>query len=117
MADWIHFMTPAGHVIGMTLPLHESIEQQWQNGDLQQVSEDGSSWGEPDVEGAAQQSHAEGDMPEAPARPKAAANKTEWQDYAVALGACTAEDAAGMTKAQLVELATPRELLPPDPEV
>jgi hypothetical protein len=116
MADWIHFMTPAGHVIGMTLPLHESIEQQWEHGDLQQVNEDGSPRGEPAIEGSSQ-SHAEGDMPEALVRPKAAANKTEWQDYAVALGACSSEDAAGMTKAQLVELTTPQEMLPPDPEV
>jgi hypothetical protein len=116
MADWIHFQTPAGHVIGMTLPLHESIEHQWEHGDLHRVNEDGSPWDELAV-GDRPQPAADDDPSEAPARPKAAANKTEWQDHAVALGACTAEDAAGLTKAELVALTTPQEMLPPDPEV
>jgi hypothetical protein len=112
---WIHFRTPGGHVISMTLPLHSTIEQQWEHGDLHRVNEDGSPWGEPLAEDAAQAT--EEGVAETPARPKPAAKVADWQEYAVALGVTSPEDAAGMTKAQLVELTTPPEMLPADPEV
>ena len=44
MSEWIHLKAPNGDVIAMTLPLHPAIEQQWHNGDLQRVNEDGSPW-------------------------------------------------------------------------
>lgn len=115
MTDLIHFKAPSGHVIAMTLPLHSTIEQQWEHGDLQRVNEDGSPWGEPGAEVALQAP--EGSGVETPTRPKPAAKVADWQEYAVALGAAGPEDAAGMTKAQLVELTTPPEMLPADPEV
>lgn len=114
MTEWIHFKAPSGHVIAMTLPLHASIEHQWEHGDLQRVNEDGSPWSAP---GAPPAPLAEDDDPDVPVRPRAAANKAEWQDYAAAIGACSADDAAALTKAQLVELTTPPEMLPPVPEV
>lgn len=115
LPQWIYFKAPGGHVIAMTLPLHSTIEHQWEHGDLQRVNEDGSPWGEPAVEVAPQPP--EGGGVEAPARPKPAAKVADWQEYAVAIGAASAQDAAGMTKAQLVELTTPPEMLPADPEV
>ncbi|WP_042400190.1 hypothetical protein [Streptacidiphilus carbonis] len=119
MTELIHFKAPSGHVIAMTLPLHSTIEQQWEHGDLQRVAEDGSPWVEAVevaevVEGPS--GAPAGDV-EAPVRPKAAAKIAEWQEFAVAIGACTADEAAGLTKAQLVELTTPPEMQPPVPEV
>lgn len=115
LPQWIHFKTPSGHVIAMTRPLHSTIEQQWEHGDLQRVNEDGSPWGAPTIE--TEPAVAEGGFVEAPSRPKATAKVAEWQEYAVAIGACSADDAASLTKAQLVELTTPPEMLPADPEV
>lgn len=114
LPQWIYFKAPGGHVIAMTLPLHSTIEQQWEHGDLQRVNEDGSPWGE--LVDATPEPSPEG-VVEAPARPKPAAKVADWQEYAVAIGAASAETAAGMTKAQLVELTTPPEMLPADPEV
>lgn len=110
MADLIYLKAHSGVVIGMTLPLHEAIEHQWKTGELERVSEDGSPWqenenlpGEPSGDGE-------------PARPRESAHKREWQAHAVALGACTEEEAQGMTRAQLIDLTTPPEEKPPDPE-
>lgn len=111
MTDWIHFKAPGGHVIAMTLPLHSTIEQQWEHGDLQRVNADGSPWGDPVAEVALSSAV------EAPPRPKPTAKVADWQEYAVAIGAASPEAAAGMTKAQLVELTTPPEMRPADPEV
>lgn len=47
-----------------------------------------------------------------PPRPAASAPKQAWQDYAVALGAASEGDAAGMTKDALVKLCTPPEIDP-----
>lgn len=47
-----------------------------------------------------------------PPRPPASAPKQAWQDYAVALGAVSEEDAPGMTRDALVKLCTPPEIDP-----
>lgn len=47
-----------------------------------------------------------------PPRPAASAPKQAWQEYAVALGAASEEDASGMTKDALVKLCTPPEIDP-----
>ena len=118
MSEWIHFKAPNGSVIGMTLPLHATIEQQWQRGELLQVNEDGTQWTAPDGLGdGAESSDGDGPVPEAPVRPRDSAHKREWQAHAVALGLCTEEEAGAATRAQLIELTTPPELKPPDPEV
>lgn len=114
MDEWIHFLAPSGAVIGMTLPLHSTIEQQWEHGDLQRVNEDGSPWAETVDEAEPEDDAA---ASEAPARPRPAAKVADWQAYAAAIGACSEDEAAGMTKQQLVELTTPPEMVPPVPEV
>jgi len=47
-----------------------------------------------------------------PQRPADNAPKKAWQDYAVAIGAVGADDAAGMTRQQLADRSTPPELKP-----
>jgi hypothetical protein len=123
--DLVHLAADGGVAIGFTLPLPEHVEKQWRAGELARVREDGTPWdeaeddpdtlaGDPSGEDSAEPG---GDAAEgAPARPRDSAHRRHWQAYAVALGACTEEDAAGMTKAQLMELVTPPEEQPPDPE-
>ena len=127
MPEWIHLKAPNGTVIAMTLPLHVTIEQQWQRGELQQVNADGTPWTgvleavEPEAPPADDSDGESSDgleLPlDSPVRPKDSAHKAAWQAHAVALGVCTEEEAAGATRAQLIEITTPPELLPLDPEV
>ena len=116
MGDLIHFRTPAGQILGMTLPVHEAIEHQWRTGELQRVQEDGSPWqgagslpGDPapDDDGLAHEGTA-------PSRPRANAHVSKWQRYAVALRACTEDQAAEMSRDELIKLTTPPEMEPPE---
>jgi len=52
-----------------------------------------------------------------PVRPADSAPKQAWQDYAAALGACSAEEAAGMSRGDLIKLCTPPEADPLTPGV
>jgi len=126
--DLVHLVADGGAVIGFTLPLPEHVEKQWSAGELVRVHADGSLWDEAEDEPDALAGTSDpagtgtaepgGDDPgDVPVRPRDSAHRRHWQAYAVALGACTQEDADGMTKAKLVELVTPPEEQPPDPEV
>lgn len=114
----VHLAAEGGAVIGFTLPLSEHVEKQWRAGELVRVREDGTPWDEAwDDPDALDGEPAEpGGDDGVPARPRDAAHRRHWQAYAVALGACTEDEADGMTKAQLVELVTPPEETPPSPE-
>jgi len=112
----------SGHVISFTLPLHETVDQQWRNGELQRVNEDGTPYeGDqydlsgiydlpPDEAAAPAVASAAG-----PARPADSAPLKAWQDYAAAVGACTAAEAAGMTRPDLIARCTPPEMRPAAP--
>lgn len=115
----VRFRAPSGVVIDHTLPLHETIAHQWRDGELQRVNDDGELWedgDEYDLSGAygtdAGVRQGAGGEDEVPARPSDSAPKTAWQDYAVAAGACTEDEAAGMTRADLITRCTPPELDP-----
>ena len=123
----VHLVAVGGAVIGFTLPLSEHVLKQWEAGELVRVHADGSAWDEagddpgvlavPGGPAGAGPADPGGDDPgDVPARPQDSAHRRHWQAYAVALGACTKDEVDGMTKAQLVELVTPPEELPPDPE-
>ena len=124
----LYLLADGGVPIGFTLPLHVSIERQWELGELMRVHADGTPWdeaeddpdalaGTSDPASGGVSAEPGGDDPgDVPVRPRDSAHRRHWQAYAVALGACTQEDADGMTKAKLVELVTPPEELPPDPE-
>jgi hypothetical protein len=109
-----------GHVIGFTLPLHPTVEERWRAGHLQRVRADGSAWegdpfvlpGEPPAA-----ADAEADVPGdgGVARPKGNASRADWAAYAVALGACTEEQAAQLTRDELAALTTPPEDKPATP--
>jgi hypothetical protein len=123
----VHLVAEGGAVIGFTLPLSEHIEKQWRAGELVRVCEDGTPWDEEwdDPDALAETSDPAGvdsaepggdDVEGVPARPRDSAHRRHWQAYAVALGACTQDEADGMTKAALVELVTPPEEKAADPE-
>lgn len=119
--DRIWLSTPGGTVLMHTLPLGEYIERQWTDGLLTRVNEDGSLYeGDPfdvtDVGGAeAATEEAGGSEVAEPVRPSQNAPKADWVAYATALGVADEETAKGMTKADLIEAATPPEMKPADP--
>lgn len=124
--DLVYLVADGGAVIGFTLPLSEHVEKQWAAGELVRVSEDGTPWDEAEDEPDALAATSDpaggvsaepgGDDLTLPARPRDSAHRRHWQAYAVALGAASEDEADGLTKAHLVELVTPPEELPPDPE-
>lgn len=137
----IHLKGPQGMVIDLSLPLHETITEQWRNGELERVTAGGEPWADgdpfdlstaddaPPPESAEIESQEPGSEPEAgsdgqepeqpaggavaePERPNANAPVQAWRDYAAALSACSADEAAAMTKADLIKLCTPPEADP-----
>lgn len=114
----VRLRAPSGVVIDHTLPLHETIAHQWRNGELQRVDDGGDLWegNEYDLSGAygtdAEVRQGTDGEDEVPARPADTAPKKAWQDYAVAVKACTEDEAAGMTRADLIARCTPPELNP-----
>lgn len=107
MTETIHVRGEGGGIHPMDLPLPESVQQRLDTGALQRVSPDGTPlhW-QPD----AGQPDAGADTGEAPSpagdnRPPQAAPKAEWIAYVVAQGHLSAEDAANLTKADLIDLA------------
>jgi hypothetical protein len=114
----VRLQAPTGVVIDYTLPLHETIDQQWRKGELSRVDEDGILWegDQYDVSGVRSEPATAGADGE-PVRPADGAPKKAWQDYAVATRACSAEEAAGMTRADLIAKCTPPEMDPLAPEV
>lgn len=125
----IRLRAPSGVVIDHSLPLHEAIEGQWLRGELERVTADGSPWegdqydlsgargeGPAPAAGAARAKAAPAQAAATPARPPENAPKQAWQEYAVTVGAVSEADAAGLTRAELIDRATPPEMRPPDPE-
>jgi hypothetical protein len=112
-----------GHVIGFTLPLHPTVEERWRAGHLHRVQADGTAWeGDPFAlpgQAAAAAAEEPGPQPEdgGLARPKGNASRADWAAYAVALGACTEEQAAQLTRDELAALTTPPEDKPATPGV
>ena len=124
--DLVHLVADGGVPIGFTLPISEYVRKQWEAGELVRVNGDGTPYAEagddPDAlagpDGPASDETGPGgdEPPGVPVRPRDSAHRRHWQAYAVDLGACTKDEADGMTKAALVELVTPPEEQPPDPE-
>ena len=135
----IHLKADGGVPIGMSLPLHPTITEQWKNGVLKRVTAEGSPWpgdafdlsgleelaatpetSEPPADPVTDGQPPQVPVPAAdgapavtePVRPAEGAPKQAWQDYASALGACTADEATGMTRADLIKLCTPPEADP-----
>lgn len=111
MAETIYLRGEGGGIHAMDLPLPEPIEERVRKGMLQRVNEDGS----PYVEAVTDEPTGAGKTPapgaQAPglplAEPAKSASKADWVGWAVVKGA-DAEEADGMTKADLIEkYATP----------
>jgi len=108
-----------GHISGHTVPLAPQVMEQWKRGQLQRVNEDGSDWqgdqfalpGEP---GSRIDTSTPGDEDQGdePTRPRGNASRIEWAGYAVALGACSEEEAEKLTRDELQALCTPPEEKP-----
>ena len=131
----IRLRAPSGVHIDYTLPLHEAIHSAWRKGEMQRVDDDGAPWpgDQYDVSGVYDRQRedreaadgagtgAEDSAPAGgggePVRPADSAPKQAWQDYAAALGACSAEEAAGMSRGDLIKLCTPPEADPLTPGV
>jgi hypothetical protein len=99
MAETIYLRGEGGGIHAMDLPLPEPIEERVRKGMLRRVNEDGS----PYLEATPEQQ-----VPSLPlTEPSKSASKADWVGWAVVKGA-TAEEADGMTKADLIEkYATP----------
>ncbi|MFF9844618.1 hypothetical protein [Streptomyces sp. NPDC013740] len=94
MTETIYVLGEGGGIHAMDLPLPEPIADRLTKGLLRRVNEDGTPYVE----------QADDGVPSLPTEaPAKAAPKAEWVGWAVAQGA-TAEDAEGMTKADLIEL-------------
>lgn len=130
----IALRAPSGVIIDHTLPLHESIADQWRKGELQRVDGDGNPWSdgdEYDLSGAygsreavpaadeeagfVPRDEGEAGLGEGtgePVRPDGNAPKRAWQDYAVAVGAVPEDEAPRLSRQQLIDRSTPPELRP-----
>lgn len=99
---WVRGENGALHLFDVPLPL--GIQHRLDRGDLVRVHEDGTPWDEP---GEAELAPPLGDLPpEAPQLPKRAENRDVWTEFAVSQG-MGREQAASMTKAELIEALTP----------
>ncbi|MFD3929538.1 hypothetical protein [Streptomyces sp. NPDC058614] len=105
MAETIHVRGEGGAVIAMDLPLPEGIAERYELGLLQRVHADGTPYhsepAAPSEDGGGSDLTA-GKSP----RPGVNASKAEWIAYVVGQGHLSAEDAANLTKADLIELAS-----------
>lgn len=130
-----------GHVVRLTLPLHPDIEARWRKGGLVRVTEDGEPWqgyefalpgAEPEVpsppppgsgggdghehdgdgQGSGDGGQQQGGDLNIPGRPRGNASRVAWAAYAVELGAATEDEAATLTRDELIELTTPPEMRP-----
>lgn len=99
---WIRGENGALHQFDLPLPL--GIESRLDRGDLVRVNEDGTPWHEPGEEVVEPPF---GDLPpDAPPLPKKTDNRAVWTEFAIAQGMDRTQ-AAGMTKAELIEAHTP----------
>ena len=104
MAEQMFIMGENGSLQVFDVPLPLGIQHRLDKGDLVRVNEDGTPWiapGEPVVEPP------RGDLPpDAPPLPKKTDNRAVWTEFAVSQG-LDREEAASMTKAELIERFTP----------
>jgi hypothetical protein len=106
MAETIYIRGEGGGIHAMDLPLPEAIQERLTKGMLQRVNEDGT----PYVEALAEEPTGAGRVPDPGQQvsgppltePSKSASKADWVGWAVVKGA-NAEEADGMTKADLVE--------------
>lgn len=94
MAETIHVVGEGGSVFAMDLPLPESIAQRLDTGQLRRVNADGSAFQEEEPEAKS-----------SPARPAVSAPKVAWVGYAVTVLGLSHDDAAAMTKQDLIDRA------------
>ncbi|NUS29812.1 MAG: hypothetical protein HOV92_37115 [Streptomyces sp.] len=112
MPETIYLRGEGGGIHAMDLPLPEPIEERVRKGMLTRVNKDGSPYVAPPSEdeptGVGQAPAPGTQAPGLPlAEPAKSASKADWVGWAVVKGA-TAEEADGMTKADLIEkYATP----------
>jgi len=92
-----HFRGEGGQVIGMDLPLDETMQDKVTKGYLKRVNEDGS----PFVDESVSSDLTKGSSP----RPAVNAPKAEWVGYAVNALGMEPDDAEAATKQDLIDLA------------
>ncbi|GGV13611.1 hypothetical protein [Streptomyces spectabilis] len=106
MAETIYLRGEGGGIHAMDLPLHESIQQRLERGQLRRVNADGSPLAaEQAPAGPADDSTPDADPAAPSGRPPVNAPKADWISYIVAQGQLSFDDAANLTKADLIDLA------------
>ena len=107
MAETIHVRGEGGAIFAMDLPLPESIQERLERGFLVRVNEDGSPYAgtsaSPEEGGTEKGSDLTAGRSQ---RPGVNASKSEWIAYVVGQGHMSADDAANLTKADLIDLAS-----------
>lgn len=99
---WVRGENGTLQVFDVPLPL--GIQSRLDKGDLLRVNEDGTPWREPG-ESVVEPPH--GDLPpDAPPLPKKTEQRAVWTEFAVSQG-MEREEAAAMTKAELIDRFTP----------
>jgi hypothetical protein len=94
MGESIHVLGEGGSVFTMDLPLPESIVQRLDTGQLRRVNADGSTFQEKEPEAEART-----------ARPSQSEPKAAWIGYAVTVLGLSHDDAAALTKQDLIDRA------------
>ncbi|MFD6874527.1 MULTISPECIES: hypothetical protein [unclassified Streptomyces] len=107
MAETIYLRGEGGGIHAMDLPLHESIADRWARGLLTRVDADGRSFsgGLDENVPAPEGGDGEPSAHKAGGKPAPTAVKAEWIAYVVGQGHMSADDAANLTKADLIDLA------------
>ncbi|WP_319054798.1 hypothetical protein [Streptomyces europaeiscabiei] len=105
MAETIYIRGEGGGIHAMDLPLHESVQDRLSRGLIHRVNEDGSHYT------GSEPAPADPGAPATPAEPTAGrpavnAPKSEWIAHVVARGLMSADDAANLTKVDLIDLAS-----------
>lgn len=104
MADSMWLRGENGSLQVFDLPLPLGIQHRLDTGDLLRVNADGTPWVDP---GAEVLEPPLGDLPpDAPKLPKKTESRAVWTEFAVSQG-MGREEAASMTKAELIERFTP----------
>lgn len=115
MVESIYVRGEGGSIVLMDLPLPESIQQRFDAGLIVRVNEDGSLWSdepakpvkpahvETEAEAKARVDAEDDRRPLGPQRPSQAAAKAQWVDFAELSSDLSHDEAAAMTKAELVE--------------
>ncbi|HXJ25634.1 MAG TPA: hypothetical protein VNH17_08035 [Streptosporangiaceae bacterium] len=102
MTDTIWLRGEGGALVTKSLPLHFSLQDRLDKGELQRVNRDGSTLQEPPAGEAEPPAEPPADPveDEGPAVPKRTASQADWAAYAVSQG-MDAERAAGMKRDDL----------------